>query len=327
MIDTYSISREGFGHKVLRCQDFSMDYSDEKSAIISVSDGHSDPKCFRSALGAKFACEAIIEVLRQIVSKYDNLNTIKTVSDNFMCYKGLLLKKWKQKCLDDFVANKVKNDELQEAIFRYYKAKTIEIFDINTVELKNFQQVSMFFKSMDPLKDIWNKTIKDFQQMRTQNDVRIYGTTCQAAILTDSYLMVFQNGMKGMGAINYFDKDRTEWFFKQHTDDEIRSGFTHSLCHPDTVEHMQFKVIPIDKSKPFAISICCDGLSEVFEDDKYFFAEIKNLICQLKKSGLEREGYFSERLDKISEISVDEDDVSVAFIVNKLDDFCKMISN
>ena len=58
----------GYSHISLgrRCQDFSASYSDEERTIITACDGHGSDIYFRSHLGAKFASNAVIDVLREI---------------------------------------------------------------------------------------------------------------------------------------------------------------------------------------------------------------------------------------------------------------------
>ena len=49
-----------------RCQDFSASYSDEERTIVTACDGHGSDVYFRSHLGAKFASNAVIDVLREV---------------------------------------------------------------------------------------------------------------------------------------------------------------------------------------------------------------------------------------------------------------------
>lgn len=60
----------------LSCEDYSAHYSDEKISIIVVSDGHGDKNCFRSAKGAKFACEIAINACRQFESITEHIDDI-----------------------------------------------------------------------------------------------------------------------------------------------------------------------------------------------------------------------------------------------------------
>lgn len=58
----------GYSHVTAnkRCQDFSASYSDEERTIVTACDGHGGNVYIRSHLGAKFASNAVIDVLREI---------------------------------------------------------------------------------------------------------------------------------------------------------------------------------------------------------------------------------------------------------------------
>lgn len=55
------------------CQDYSLVWEDsyQKLKIAAVSDGHGSERHFRSAIGAKLACEAAMDTLREIGSSID----------------------------------------------------------------------------------------------------------------------------------------------------------------------------------------------------------------------------------------------------------------
>ena len=58
----------GYSHVLSgrKCQDFSASYSDEERTIVTACDGHGSDVYFRSHLGAKFASNAVIDVLREV---------------------------------------------------------------------------------------------------------------------------------------------------------------------------------------------------------------------------------------------------------------------
>ena len=49
-----------------RCQDFSASYNDEERTIVTACDGHGGNVYIRSHLGAKFASNAVLDVLREM---------------------------------------------------------------------------------------------------------------------------------------------------------------------------------------------------------------------------------------------------------------------
>lgn len=64
----FSAHTKGESHKKegMDCEDYSEHYSDPEGrfAIGVICDGHSDAKCFRSAVGAKLGCDSLIQVMR-----------------------------------------------------------------------------------------------------------------------------------------------------------------------------------------------------------------------------------------------------------------------
>lgn len=63
-------TKTSIGHSHLMtnkcCQDFSLSYHDEERTIVAACDGHGSNVYIRSHLGAKFACEAALKVLRSV---------------------------------------------------------------------------------------------------------------------------------------------------------------------------------------------------------------------------------------------------------------------
>ena len=65
-----------------RCQDFSASYNDEERTIVTACDGHGSNVYFRSHLGAKFASNAVIDVLREVERSAFNKNKREAVVEN-----------------------------------------------------------------------------------------------------------------------------------------------------------------------------------------------------------------------------------------------------
>ena len=72
-----------------RCQDFSAGYSDEERTIVTACDGHGGNVYLRSHLGAKFASNAVIDVLREIEKtafhKAKKEAVIESIRLNILC--------------------------------------------------------------------------------------------------------------------------------------------------------------------------------------------------------------------------------------------------
>ena len=72
-----------------RCQDFSASYNDEERTIVTACDGHGSNVYFRSHLGAKFASNAVMDVLREIdrTAFYKNRKEaiVESIRLNILC--------------------------------------------------------------------------------------------------------------------------------------------------------------------------------------------------------------------------------------------------
>ena len=74
----------GYSHVTAnkRCQDFSASYNDEERTIVTACDGHGGNVYIRSHLGAKFASDAVIDVLRDLERTAFYKNKKEAVAEN-----------------------------------------------------------------------------------------------------------------------------------------------------------------------------------------------------------------------------------------------------
>ena len=92
------------------CEDYSGHYKDPEGRymIAVICDGHSDPKCFRSARGARMGCEAALEVLKNLFENYQEDGEPEALS-RFLDRKSEvsariragILQEWNQKVAED----------------------------------------------------------------------------------------------------------------------------------------------------------------------------------------------------------------------------------
>lgn len=85
------------------CEDYSLTYSDENVSIAVISDGHGDKNCFRSAMGAKVACETAVRACQRF---YNSTNQIRDIDNcNFeelVCIlKSEIAQEWRTSVLSD----------------------------------------------------------------------------------------------------------------------------------------------------------------------------------------------------------------------------------
>ena len=101
----------------LSCEDYSAHYSDEKLSVIVISDGHGDKNCFRSAKGAKFACEIAINACRQFESITDHIDDIAHCDFESLVtsMESDIADNWKDKVLSDAQDHPFSDEELSLA--------------------------------------------------------------------------------------------------------------------------------------------------------------------------------------------------------------------
>lgn len=101
----------------LRCEDYSLTYSDEQVSIIAVSDGHGDKNCFRSEKGAAYACETAIHECRRfqrITSHIDDIAHCDFES-LVVSLEAEIADAWKAKVLSDAESHPFAPEELSVA--------------------------------------------------------------------------------------------------------------------------------------------------------------------------------------------------------------------
>lgn len=99
------------------CEDYSLSYGDNSLSAAVISDGHGDGNCFRSAAGAKFACEICLSLLRQFQGINSHITDIRTCDfeENVRSLEREIAAKWKKKVLPDAASNPFSPEELEQA--------------------------------------------------------------------------------------------------------------------------------------------------------------------------------------------------------------------
>lgn len=96
--------------KGLECEDYSDSYLDDNIAIAVISDGHGDKNCFRSADGAKYACQVAISTVLQI----RDYSELKASPDRVITEieKNIILA-WNDLVLRDFQERPITESDLE----------------------------------------------------------------------------------------------------------------------------------------------------------------------------------------------------------------------
>lgn len=114
---TYSGYKVGASHiaKNMACEDYAATYNDEKACVAVISDGHGDKKCFRSAQGAKIACDASIECVRKLIDSSPNAcDVLKKSPDRIITeLEKEIIREWNKGVNNDLASNPIKDNELE----------------------------------------------------------------------------------------------------------------------------------------------------------------------------------------------------------------------
>lgn len=115
-IDAYHIGKS-HTQNGLACEDYSATYSDESVSIVVISDGHGDKNCFRSARGARYACEISVNLCRKFQSITNHIDDIAhyNFEELVASLESEIVEKWKNKVLSDAQSHPFMEEELSMA--------------------------------------------------------------------------------------------------------------------------------------------------------------------------------------------------------------------
>jgi len=100
------------------CQDFSVSLSAKNAAIIAVADGHGSDEYFRSDRGARFAAEAAVQCIQELLAVNDKAfnKSLKRAPDTaFKNLEKKIVDYWRKKVKDD-----IEQEEVDKADFVVY---------------------------------------------------------------------------------------------------------------------------------------------------------------------------------------------------------------
>lgn len=128
---TFDNYQKGFSHEKngTPCEDYAASYADPDSRffISVICDGHSDNNCFRSTKGARFGCEAAIEILSRFFTLYyeEGMEPAQIKAAEEARLKKSIRQCWDQKVASDLKENPLTEEEMQrlsERVKALYKA-------------------------------------------------------------------------------------------------------------------------------------------------------------------------------------------------------------
>lgn len=227
----FSAYSRGYAHvrENMPCQDYAAHYRDEEGrfAIAVACDGHSDKNCFRSDRGARFGCEAAIEVLKSFLGSYctedeetrrRNLESEDWIESRTERIKRYFIREWKQRVDDD-----LKKDAFTDG---------------DLVPLS--QRVRDLYKAGQHTRDI-------------------YGATLQACAVCEDFHLVMQIG-DGVILALYPDGCYDE---PLQEDEKGACGQPASICDGDLLDRLDAFRITIVPGIPVGMFATSDGMGDI----------------------------------------------------------------
>lgn len=270
----------GYSHikKDIPCEDYGMKRDIGTARIFAVADGHGDPNCLRSSLGSQFVCEVACEELETFA--------------NDICQQ-----QWENRLIHDKNESTRIITHLVNSIVSKWTERVYQDFESNPfseTELSNAPKYSPAF--------IQGKDIE-----------RAYGTTLIAALQTDKYLLLLQ---QGDGRCDVFDHNGNvsqpiPW------DERCIGNATTSLCDYDAAPSCRHCIIDLSENPIIACVAGSDGVEDSFpmsmEKTHAYYRDLLRYACENGVDELEK--YLSSELSRLSE-NGSADDVTVCGIVD-----------
>lgn len=288
--------------KGLACEDAVYTRQYEDYSFMACADGHGDPKCRYARRGAELAVRIGARIVKEVRAASDDLTDF-----------GRRLNNDREALFSRFVCAFV------EAVLQDYAANHPEDTAFLAAYPELFAYAGEIYEVRDGLLPI--KELRELAERRHRCEEAIYkitllyGTTCNAAVVTPKFVFAFGIGDGDVIAVN---GKRVEWLLP--SSDQF-SSTTHSLCGSfgSMMEHFHAVLVPICKGSrlsesrfmPEFVMIATDGLRNGFISDAIFAEKMLHIAEELKSG----HGYLfvknSEKwIEERATFGVTQDDIS-----------------
>lgn len=267
-------------------EDFGAVYDGGFYQIFAVADGHGDSNCPRSFLGSEFACKFAISELSSFAEILHET------------------KQWETKLLDEMQQDKVLR-QLISSIFGNWSDAVLTDFENRPLSVNERAGCRKYIDWYD----------------KGEMLQHIYGTTLIAGLVTDSYLLLLQQG-DGRCDVFSYDGDVVQpipW------DDRCFANVCTSLCDDDAVERCRYYVEDIRTRPISAVLAASDGIEDSFfsmDQVHTYFRE--QLIFSAENSVFQLQECLKDSLSELSARG-SSDDVTICGFID-IDRICKLVS-
>lgn len=295
----FSLSQQGMTHvdRGVVCQDYSDTFSDERSAVIAVSDGHGSENFVRSDRGSKYACEAALEAAKDFldsIAVYKSSSGQDRSSEDFEC-----------RCDCDELHRILCADDQEDTVIQLCKNILVRWNEKVRADYEN----NPF--SEEEVKNVSEKYRGKYLSGEKQEHA--YGATLQLAILTKHYFLAIRNGDGECVTI-----DSEGRFYTPIPDnDSCEANYTTSLCDSAAIEDFRYILIfESDPTFPLAVYLGSDGVDNSYTNKEELFSLYRNITRKAIKSGIDEMISDVTHALQVLTNRGSGDDVSVAGILN-----------
>lgn len=258
------------------CEDSGLVRETEFCRIFAVADGHGDTNCPRSKFGSDAACRIAAAEMEKFC---------QDIREN--AWESRLLSAGKE------------SDTLVRQLITSIVAKWIKTVN------EDFESAPL----TDEERAGCSKYIDRYD--RGERLEHIYGTTLIAALLTDRYLLMIQ---QGDGRCVVFGPDGTvgqpiPW------DDKCFANVTTSLCDEDAIQRFRFRVIDLNEATPIACLAGSDGVEDSFPSMDMMYVFYRDLLVYASENGTEAlNEHLAEILPEFSRTGSGDDVTICGFV-------------
>ena len=272
-------STQGFSHVKhgIPCEDSGLVRESEFCRIFAVADGHGDSNCPRSKFGSDTACRI-------------------TAAEMEIFCEDIRSNGWEDRLLSE---NRDAEDLIRQLVTSI-TAKWVKAVndDYAAAPLTEEERAGC------------GRYIERYD--RGERLEHIYGTTLIAALLTDRYLLLIQQGdgrcvvFDGEGAVS----QPVPW------DDKCFANVTTSLCDEDAIQRFRYAVINPEKAGLIACVAGSDGVEDSFPSMEVMHAYYRRLLIYAAENGADAlNEHLAETLPELSRKG-SGDDVTICGIVD-----------
>ena len=297
----FSLSQQGKTHvdRGVVCQDYSDTFSDERCAVIAVSDGHGSENFVRSDRGSRYACEAALEATTDFLSSIVVLGS-----------QGQSVGEDESPCACDVSAF----DELHKILCAGDEEEIVVQLCKNVLARWN-EKVRQDYES-SPFSEEEVKNVSEKYRagyLRGEKPEHAYGATLQIAILTKHYFLGIRNGD---GECVTIDKDG-HFHTPIPENDSCEANYTTSLCDSSAIDDFRYVLIfEDDPAFPLSVFLGSDGVDNSYTSNEELFALYRNIARKALNSGTNE---MVEDVTHALEVLTNRgsgDDVSIAGILD-----------